>query len=139
MEKFLCLILKHVIWLADLTIWFVIMLTKYLFTTFLLYYVHHICSLNVHYLLTRCLLYAYFTFIIILTKYLSTTFSPCNIHSVLTEMFTICSLDVHCILSICSVHSVTSLQSWMAKKSCHGQTLTNECFIFDYLSNFEGL
>ena len=28
-----------------------------------------------------------------------------------------------------------SLQSWVAIKSCHGQTL--ECFIFDYPSNFE--
>ena len=33
---------------------------------------------------------------------------------------------------------VTSLQSWAAKKSCHGQTLTNECSISDYPSNFEG-
>ena len=34
---------------------------------------------------------------------------------------------------------VTSIQSWVAKKSCHGQTLINECSIFDYPSNFEGL
>ena len=27
----------------------------------------------------------------------------------------------------------------MAKKSCHGETLINECSIFDYPSNFEGL
>ena len=32
---------------------------------------------------------------------------------------------------------VRSLQSWMAKKSCHGQTLINECSISDYPSNFE--
>ena len=31
------------------------------------------------------------------------------------------------------------LQSWVAKKSCHGQTPVNECSIFDYHSNFEGL
>ena len=35
---------------------------------------------------------------------------------------------------ILHVGRVTSLQSWMAKKSCHGQTLTNECSIFDYPS-----
>ena len=29
--------------------------------------------------------------------------------------------------------------SWVAKKSCHGQNLINECSIFDYPSNFEGL
>ena len=29
---------------------------------------------------------------------------------------------------------VTSLRGWMAKKSCHGQTLTNECPISDYPS-----
>ena len=29
---------------------------------------------------------------------------------------------------------VTSLQSWVAKKSCHGQTLMNECYISDYPS-----
>ena len=40
---------------------------------------------------------------------------------------------------ILDVGRVTSLQSWVAKKSYHGQTLTNECFIFDYPSNFEGL
>ena len=34
---------------------------------------------------------------------------------------------------------VISLQSWVAKKSCHGQTLINECSISDYPSNFEGL
>ena len=33
---------------------------------------------------------------------------------------------------------VTSLQSWVGKKSCHGQTLINECSISDYHSNFEG-
>ena len=32
---------------------------------------------------------------------------------------------------ILHVGRVTSLQSWVAKKSCHGQTLINECFIFD--------
>ena len=30
------------------------------------------------------------------------------------------------------VGQVTSLQCWLAKKSCHGQTLINECYIFDY-------
>ena len=35
---------------------------------------------------------------------------------------------------ILHVGRVTSLQSWVAKKSCHGQTLTNECYIFDYPS-----
>ena len=40
---------------------------------------------------------------------------------------------------ILHVGRVTSLQSWVAKKSCHGQTLINECSIFDYPSNFEGL
>ena len=34
---------------------------------------------------------------------------------------------------ILDVGRITSLQSWVAKKSCHGQTLINECFIFDYL------
>ena len=34
---------------------------------------------------------------------------------------------------------VTSLQIWVAKKSCHGQTFINECSIFDYPSTFEGL
>ena len=33
----------------------------------------------------------------------------------------------------------TSFGSWVVKKSCHGQTLINECSIFDYPSNFEGL
>ena len=33
---------------------------------------------------------------------------------------------------IFSMGRVTSLQSWVAKKSCHGQTLINECSIFDY-------
>ena len=37
------------------------------------------------------------------------------------------------------VGRVTSLQSWVAKKSCDGQTLINECSIFAYPSNFEGL
>ena len=40
---------------------------------------------------------------------------------------------------ILHVERVTSLQSWVAKKSCHGQTLINECSISDYPSNFEGL
>ena len=31
------------------------------------------------------------------------------------------------------VGRVTSFQSWVAKKSCQGQTLINECSIFDYL------
>ena len=35
---------------------------------------------------------------------------------------------------ILHVWRVTSLQSWVAKKSCHGQTLINQCFIFDYPS-----
>ena len=39
---------------------------------------------------------------------------------------------------ILHVGRVTSLQSWMAKKSCHGQTLINECSFSDYPSNFEG-
>ena len=34
---------------------------------------------------------------------------------------------------------VTSLQSWVAKISCHCKTLLNECSISDYPSNFEGL
>ena len=38
------------------------------------------------------------------------------------------------ILHVC--RGVTSLQSWVAKKSCHGQTLINECSISDYPSNF---
>ena len=40
---------------------------------------------------------------------------------------------------ILNVGRVTSLQSWVAKKSCHGQTLMNEFSIFDYPPNFEGL
>ena len=32
------------------------------------------------------------------------------------------------------VGRVTSLQSWVVKKSCHGQTLINECSISDYPS-----
>ena len=40
---------------------------------------------------------------------------------------------------ILHVGRVTSLQSWVAKKSCHCQTLINECSISDYPSNFEGL
>ena len=32
---------------------------------------------------------------------------------------------------------VTSLQSWVAKKSCHGETLINECSISDYPSKFK--
>ena len=31
------------------------------------------------------------------------------------------------------------LKYWVAKKSCHGQTLINGCSISDYPSNFEGL
>ena len=38
---------------------------------------------------------------------------------------------------ILHVGRVTSLRSWVAKKSCHGQTLLNECSISDYHSNFE--
>ena len=37
------------------------------------------------------------------------------------------------------VERVTSLQSWVAKKSWHGQTLVNEYSISDYPLNFEGL
>ena len=37
---------------------------------------------------------------------------------------------------ILHVGRVTSLQSWVAEKSCHGQTLINECSIFDYPSNY---
>ena len=40
---------------------------------------------------------------------------------------------------ILHVGRVTSLRSWMAKKSCHGQTLKIECFISDCPANFEGL
>ena len=39
---------------------------------------------------------------------------------------------------ILHVGRLTSLQSWVAKKSCHGQTLISKFSIFDYLSNFEG-
>ena len=31
------------------------------------------------------------------------------------------------------------LRSWVVKKSCHDQTLINECSISDYPSNFESL
>ena len=34
---------------------------------------------------------------------------------------------------------VTSLQSWVATKSCHSQTVINECSISDCPSNFESL
>ena len=37
------------------------------------------------------------------------------------------------------VGQVASLRSWVAKKSCHSQTVINECSISDYPSNFEGL
>ena len=37
---------------------------------------------------------------------------------------------------ILHVGRVTSLRSWVAKKSSHGQTLINECSISDYPSNF---
>ena len=40
---------------------------------------------------------------------------------------------------ILHVGRVTSLQSWVAKKLCHSQTLINECYISDCLSNFQGL
>ena len=40
---------------------------------------------------------------------------------------------------ILHVERVTSLQTWVVKKSRHGQTLINECSISDYPSNFEGL
>ena len=40
---------------------------------------------------------------------------------------------------ILHVGRVTSLQSLVAKKSFHGQTIINECSISDYPSNFEGL
>ena len=39
---------------------------------------------------------------------------------------------------ILHVGRVTNLQSWVAKKSCHGQTLITEFSIFDYPFNFEG-
>ena len=38
---------------------------------------------------------------------------------------------------ILHVGRVTSLQSWVAKNSYHGQALVNECSIFDYPSNCE--
>ena len=38
---------------------------------------------------------------------------------------------------ISHIGRVTSLQNWLAKKSCHGQTLINACSISDYPSNFE--
>ena len=38
---------------------------------------------------------------------------------------------------ILHVGRVTSLQSWVAKKLCHGQTLINECSISDYPFNFK--
>ena len=40
---------------------------------------------------------------------------------------------------ILHVGRVTSLQIWVAKKSCHGRTLINECSISDYPFNFEGM
>ena len=44
---------------------------------------------------------------------------------------------------ILHVGRVTSFQIWVAKKSCHGQTLINECSIFHYpsspLRNWVGL
>ena len=40
---------------------------------------------------------------------------------------------------ILHVGRVTSLQSLVAEKSCDGQTLINQCSIFDYPSDFEGL
>ena len=40
---------------------------------------------------------------------------------------------------ILHVGRVTTFQSWVAKKSCHGQILIKECSISDYPSNFEGL
>ena len=39
------------------------------------------------------------------------------------------------------VGQITNLQIWVATKSSHGQTLINECFIFDYPSktkNYRG-
>ena len=38
---------------------------------------------------------------------------------------------------ILHVGRVASLQSWVPKKSCHDQTLINECSISDYPSNFQ--
>ena len=40
---------------------------------------------------------------------------------------------------ILHVRRVASLQSWVAKTSCHGQTLINELSISDYPSNFKGI
>ena len=40
---------------------------------------------------------------------------------------------------ILPVDRVTSFQSWVAKKSCHSEILTNVCSIFDCPSNFERL
>ena len=40
---------------------------------------------------------------------------------------------------ILHVGRVTSLRSWVVKKSYHGQTLINKYSISDYPSNFEGL
>ena len=40
---------------------------------------------------------------------------------------------------ILHVGRVTSLRSWMVKKSCHSQTLMNGCSISDYPPNFENL
>ena len=40
---------------------------------------------------------------------------------------------------ILHVGRITGLQSWEAKKSCHGQIVMNECSISDYFSNSEGL
>ena len=40
---------------------------------------------------------------------------------------------------ILHIGRVTSLQSWVTKKSCHGETLGNECSTSDYPSNIEGL
>ena len=38
-----------------------------------------------------------------------------------------------------SIQVSVSKGRWVAKKSCHGQTLIKECSISDYPSNFEGL
>ena len=40
---------------------------------------------------------------------------------------------------ILHVGQAAIFQSWVAKKSCCGQTFINECSITDYPSNFEGL
>ena len=40
---------------------------------------------------------------------------------------------------ILHVGRVTKLQSWVDKKSCHGQTLRNKCSVFDCPSKFEAL